>query len=161
MHGLRCAEDERSEGSAFDPDEEQRERHDDEEHGAEEPFAAGDEGVERENVDDDGAENEEAGAACFGDRDEDPAKNFEGFDEGEIASGAEGEEESGHGRAFRGRRRGGCQVKKHDDASHNEEQAKQSTGDDSSDFHISCSEFSWLMGRTEENSFDVEFPKPV
>lgn len=54
--------------------------------------------MEAEDIDDDGAEDEEAEAAGAGDGGEEAAEDFEGFDEAEVTGGVEGSHEEG-GRA--------------------------------------------------------------
>ena len=63
--------------------------------------ASGDEDVEGEDVDDDGAEDEETPVAGAGDGDEDAADDFADFDEvHEAAFSDGGEEADGFGRGF-------------------------------------------------------------
>ncbi len=85
--------------------------------------------MEREDVHDDGTEDEQAEVARARDGDEDAAEHFQHLDEGQVARGAEGGHEVGRRRAFRRGRRGD-ELEQDDDAGGGEEKAEKDAGSD-------------------------------
>lgn len=135
--------DEGSEAAAFRPEHEGREEGDSEDGRVGQAGSFGEEDMEGEDIDHDGAEDEETEAARARECREETADDFEGLHEGEVSGWVEGTHEEGGGAAFRGLAGRWQERDEEIEAEENEGEAEQCGGGMRKLFHEMMG---WLVG---------------
>jgi hypothetical protein len=128
--------DEGAEAAAFRPEHEGREEGDGEDGRVGQAGTLGEEDMEGEDIDHDGAEDEEAEAARAGEHREETADDFESLHEGEVSGRVERSHEEGGRAAFRGLAGRWQEWDKEIEAEENEGESEQGGGGMRELFHV-------------------------